>query len=46
VLEKRGDFLINKSVAAHTIALPFYNRLEKRQVEYVVGVLTNLVRRT
>ena len=42
---QEGDFPITESVAARTIALPFYNRLEKKQVEYVVGVLTNLVRR-
>jgi perosamine synthetase len=43
---KEGDFPITESVAARTIALPFYNRIEKKQVEYVVGVLTNVVRRT
>jgi len=43
---KEGDFPITESVAARTIALPFYNRLEKRQVEYVIDVLANMVRRT
>ena len=43
---KEGDFPVTESVAARTIALPFYNRLEKRQVEYVVDVLANVVRRT
>jgi len=43
---KEGDFPITESVAARTIALPFYNRLEKRQVEYVVDVLADVVRRT
>jgi len=44
MLEKSGEFPIAESVAARTIALPFYNRLEKRQVEYVVDVLNDLVR--
>jgi len=43
---KEGDFPITESVAARTIALPFYNRLEKRQVKYVVDVLADVVRRT
>jgi len=41
---KEGDFPVTESVAARTIALPFYNRLEKGQVEYVVDVLNDLVR--
>ncbi len=41
---KEGDFPVTESVAERTIALPFYNRLEKGQVEYVVDVLNDLVR--
>jgi perosamine synthetase len=41
---KEGDFPITESVAARTIALPFYNRLEKKQVEYIVSVLKKLVK--
>jgi len=41
---KEGDFPITESVAARTIALPFYNCLEKGQVEYIVDVLNDLVR--
>jgi len=41
---KERDFPITESVAARTIALPFYNRLEKGQVEYIVDVLDDLVR--
>jgi len=40
-----GDFPVTESVAARTIALPFYNRLEKRQVEYVADALADVVRR-
>jgi len=42
---KEGDFPITEAVAARTIALPFYNRLTKEQIEYVVDTLADLVRR-
>jgi perosamine synthetase len=40
---KEGDFPITESVAARTIALPFYNRLSRGEVETVVEALAELV---
>lgn len=36
---KEGDFPVTESVGQRTIALPFYNRLSRGEVETVVGVL-------
>ena len=36
---KEGDFPVTESVAARTIALPFYNRLSRGEVETVVDCL-------
>jgi perosamine synthetase len=41
---KEGDFPITESVAARTIALPFYNRLSQGEVEAVVRALGELAR--
>lgn len=41
---KEGDFPITESVAARTIALPFYNRLAKREVSYVVENLVDILK--
>jgi perosamine synthetase len=41
---KEGDFPITEAVATRTIALPFYNRLTKEQIEHVVDTLADLVR--
>jgi perosamine synthetase len=41
---KEGDFPVTESIAARTIALPFHNRLSKREVEYVVGSLVHALR--
>jgi perosamine synthetase len=44
-----GDFPITERVSAHTIALPFFNRLSREAVVYVCAQLTeavNAVRRT
>lgn len=40
---KEGDFPVTESVAARTMALPFYNNLEESQVEQVVGTLRQLL---
>jgi len=42
---KEGDFPITESVGARTIALPFFNRLGKDQIEYVADVLEEEVER-
>ena len=41
---KEGDFPVTESIAARTIALPFYNRLSKREVEYVLESLVHVLR--
>jgi perosamine synthetase len=38
-----GDFPVTESVAARTIALPFYSNLQKVQVEHVVSTLRQLL---
>ncbi len=40
---REGDFPVTESVAARTIALPFYNSLQESQVERVVGSLRQLL---
>ena len=40
---KEGDFPITESVAERTIALPFFNNLDERQISYVVEQLKSLV---
>lgn len=41
---KPGDFPVTESVAARTIALPFYNNLSEDQIDYVVTTLRTLLR--
>ncbi len=36
---KRGDFPITEHVADRTIALPFYSRLQKKEIEYIAEEL-------
>ncbi len=36
---KPGDFPVTESVAARTIALPFYNTLTEEQIDYIVTAL-------
>jgi len=38
---KKGDFPITESISRRTIALPFYNNLEERDIDYVVKKLKN-----
>ena len=40
---KEGDFPVTESIAQRTVALPFYNRLSQDDVQYVAGVLGELV---
>ncbi|MCL6642181.1 MAG: DegT/DnrJ/EryC1/StrS family aminotransferase [Candidatus Bipolaricaulota bacterium] len=40
---KPGDFPVTESVAARTIALPFYNNLTESQIDYVVPHLKALL---
>jgi perosamine synthetase len=40
---KPGDFPVTESVAARTIALPFYNNLTEEQIDYVVTTLKALL---
>ena len=41
---REGDFPVTEAVAARTIALPFYNRLSKREVDYVGDALDRAIR--
>ena len=41
---KEGDFPVTESIAARTIALPFYNKLGKEGVEYIVESLVHGLR--
>ena len=40
---KRGDFPIAESVSDRTIALPFYNDLKEKQIEYIIKTLKNVI---
>lgn len=40
---KRGDFPVAESVSDRTIALPFYNNLTEKQINYVVKTLKNVI---
>lgn len=40
---KKGDFPITESVSERTIALPFYNNLREKEVEYVVENLIDIL---
>jgi perosamine synthetase len=41
---KKGDFPVTEKVSERTLALPFYNRLEEGQVEYICDELKEIVR--
>ena len=43
---REGDFPITERVASRTIALPFYNNLSEREVDYVVRNLEALLSRS
>jgi len=36
---KKGDFPVTESISQRTIALPFYNNLKERDIDYVVKKL-------
>ena len=40
---KKGEFPVTESIAARTIALPFYNNLSEREIDLVVGNLKETV---
>jgi len=42
---KEGDFPVTESIAARTLALPFYNKLTEGEVDYVVENLAEVMRR-
>ena len=41
---REGDFPVTEAVAARTIALPFYNRLSEREIDYVGDALETAIR--
>lgn len=40
---REGDFPVTEGVAARTIALPFYNNLSEREIDYVASNLKSLL---
>jgi len=40
---KKGDFPIAESVSDRTIALPFYNNLKEKQIDYIIRTLKNVL---
>lgn len=40
---KEGDFPVTEKVAARTIALPFYNRLGRAEIDYIVNQMKELL---
>lgn len=42
---KRGDFPICEDVSKRTIALPFYNTISKKEIEYVVDTLKMVLKK-
>lgn len=42
---KRGDFPVTEQVAGRTIALPFYNNLGEKEIDFVVGNLKEILKR-
>lgn len=42
---KKGDFPIAESVSERTIALPFYNNLGEKEINYVVENLKRFLRK-
>jgi len=41
---KEGDFPVTQCIGARTIALPFYNNLIEEEVDYVVGILDDILK--
>ena len=42
---KRGDFPVTEGVSDRTIALPFYNNLKEKEINFVVKSLKELLKR-
>lgn len=42
---KEGDFPVTEEVAASTVALPFFNDLQDEQIDYVVEILAEGIRK-
>jgi perosamine synthetase len=40
---KSGDFPITESISQRTIALPFYNKLKKQEINYIVTHLKDII---
>ena len=43
---QEGDFPVTERVGRQVLALPFFNRLEEEQVEYVVRILREAIDRS
>ena len=41
---RERDFPVTESIAARVIALPFYDNLAEEEVDYVVGILDDIVK--
>jgi perosamine synthetase len=41
---KRGDFPIAEHVAAHSLALPFFNSISKKQINYICDTLDDILK--
>lgn len=42
---KKGDFPITESVSERSIALPFYNNLREKEINYIVDNLTDILKK-
>ena len=42
---KKGDFPITESVSERSIALPFYNNLREKEINYIVDILTDILKK-
>lgn len=42
---KKGDFTVTESISERTIGLPFYNNLTKKQIDYVVNNLRDVLKK-
>ena len=40
---KKGDFPITENISQRTIALPFYNNLKQKEINYVVKILRSSI---
>jgi perosamine synthetase len=43
---QKGDFPITESIANSTLALPFYNNLQETEIDYVVEILQDALRKS